>query len=165
MGTLMKKEFIQRKPNRLKDYDYSQNGCYFITICTKEKRPILSEVLTLRGDDPAPKKQIVLKDYGKTVDKYINSIHSAYNSVYIENYIIMPNHIHILLLIDTNGLPGSSAPTVSNVISALKHLANKQAGFNLWQRSFYDHIIRNETDFQNTWNYIEYNALKEYGKK
>lgn len=102
--------------------------------------------------------------------------------MYIENYIIMPNHIHVLLLIDTygspaienenglprsseNGLPRSSAPTtVSNVISAFKHLTNKQVGFNLWQRSFYDHIIRNETDFQNTWNYIEYNALKEYGK-
>lgn len=161
----MQNEKHQRKQLRLKNYDYTQNGCYFITICTKYKKPILSEVVTVGGDDPAPQKQIVLKDNGKIVDKYINTIHSAYNSVCLENYIIMPNHIHILMLIDTYGLPRSSAPTVSNVISAFKHLTNKQVGFNLWQRSFYDHIIRNETDFQNTWNYIECNELKEYGKK
>lgn len=157
----MQNEIPQRKQHRLKNYDYSQNGCYFITICTKDKKPLLSKVVTVGGADSAPRKEIALKDYGKTVEKYINSIHSAYNTVYIENYIIMPNHIHLLLLIDTYGLPGSTAPTVSTVISAFKHLTNKQVGFNLWQRSFYDHIIRNETDFQNTWNYIEHNALKE----
>lgn len=170
----MQNKLPQRKQLRLKNYDYSQNGCYFITICTEDKKPILSEIVTVVGCDPAPKKEIRLKDCGKTVEKYINSIHMAYSSVYIENYIIMPNHIHILLLIDTygqqtnkneNGQPGSSAPTISNVISAFKHLTNKNVGFNLWQRSFYDHIIHNETDYLNTWNYIEYNALKEYGKK
>lgn len=123
---------------------------------------MLSKVITVGGDDSAPRKEIVLKDYGKIIEEYINSIHSAYNTVYVENYIIMPNHIHLLLLIDTYGLPRSSAPTVSNIISAFKHLTNKQVGFDLWQRSYYDHIIRNFDDYINTWNYIEYNALKEY---
>lgn len=159
----MENKFSHRKPNRLRGYDYSQNGCYFITICTKDRKPILSKIITVGGDDSAPKKEIVLKDYGKIADKYIKSIHSAYNTVYVENYIIMPNHIHLLLLIDTYGLPRSTAPTIGNAISAFKHLTNKKVGFNLWQRSYYDHIIRNETDFQNTWNYIEYNALKDYG--
>lgn len=161
-------KFPDRKQMRLKNYDYSQNGCYFITICTENKKPILSKIVTkgsCQSRNSAHRKEIILNNCGKVVEKYINSIHSAYNTVYIENYIIMPNHIHILLLIDTYGLTTSAAPTVSDVISAFKHLTNKQVGFNLWQRSFYDHIIRNETDFQNTWNYIEYNALKEYGKQ
>lgn len=179
----MENKFSQRKPNRLKNYDYSQNGCYFITICTKDRKPILSKIITVGGDDPAPQNETVLKPYGKIVEEYINSIHSAYNTVYVENYIIMPNHIHLLVLIDTYGLPRlrlrqdpfvcsadispcrgiTSAPTIGNVISAFKHLTNKQVGFDLWQRSFYDHIIRNFDDYINTWNYIEYNALKEYG--
>lgn len=74
------------------------------------------------GDDSAPRKETVLKPYGKIVEEYINSIHSAYNTVYVKNYIIMPNHIHLLLLIDTYGLPRSSAPTIGNVISHLNIL-------------------------------------------
>lgn len=179
-------KFPVRKQMRLKNYDYSQNGCYFITICTENKKPILSKIVTVECGNSAHRKEIILNNYGRVVEKYINSIHSAYNTVFVENYIIMPNHIHILLLIDTYGQPRVRvsgvdlcedkaatesadekrlAPTVSNVISAFKHITNRKVGFNLWQSSFYDHIIRNETDFQNTWNYIEYNALKEYGKQ
>lgn len=158
----MEKKFTERKPNRLRNYDYSQNGCYFITLCTKDRCNFLSEIVG--NDDLGVPKKIVLKPYGIIAEQYINSINTAYKTVFVENYIIMPNHVHLLILIDTYGLPRSSAPTISNIISAFKHLTNRKCGVNLWQRSFYDHIIRNEEDFQNTWNYIEYNALKEYVK-
>ena len=74
----------------------------------------------------------------------------------------MPNHIHLLLLIDTYGLPRSSAPTISNIVTALKNFTNHDCKINLWQRGYVDHIIRNQIDFERNWNYIEYNALKEY---
>ncbi|MBR5544140.1 MAG: transposase [Clostridia bacterium] len=90
------------------------------------------------------------------------SIENAYDTVKVENYIIMPNHIHLLLLIDTYGLPRSSAPTIPNVVTALKKFTNRDCKTNLWQRGYIDHIIRNQTDFERHWNYIEYNALKEY---
>ena len=114
------------------------------------------------GDDLGAPKKIVLKPYGKIVEKYLLSIEKAYDTVTVENYIIMPNHIHLLILIDNYGLPRSSAPTISNIVSALKRFTNHDCHYKLWQRGYYDRIIRNQSDFEYHWNYIEYNALKEY---
>ena len=154
------KDFPKRKNLRLQNYDYSSEGCYFITICTEYRKNLLSTIVG--GDDLGAPKQIILKPYGKIVEKYILSIENAYDTVKVENYIIMPNHIHLLLLIDTYGLPRSSAPTIPNVVTALKKFTNRDCKTNLWQRGYIDHIIRNQTDFERHWNYIEYNALKEY---
>ncbi len=114
------------------------------------------------GDDLGAPKEIILKPYGRIAEKYILSMEKAYDTIRIENYIIMPNHIHLLILIDTYGLPRSSAPTISTVVTAFKKFVNRDCRRNLWQRGYIDHIIRNQTDFEYHWNYIEYNALKEY---
>ena len=150
----------KRTSLRLQGYDYSTDGCYFITICTENRKNMLSTIVG--GDDLGAPKKIVLKPYGKIVEKYILSMEQAYDVINIENYIIMPNHIHMLILIDTYGLPRSSAPTIPNVVTALKKFTNRDCKINLWQRGYIDHIIRNQTDFEQHWNYIEYNALKEY---
>ena len=99
------KELPKRKNIRLQGYDYSSEGCYFITICTEHRKNLLSTIVG--GDDLGAPKEIILKPYGKIVEKYVLSIEKAYGSVKVENYIIMPNHIHLLLLIDTYGLPRS----------------------------------------------------------
>ena len=154
------KQLPKRKRLRLQGYDYSSEGCYFLTICTEHRRNLLSTVVG--GDDLGAPKEIILKPYGKIVEKYVLSIEKAYGSVKVENYIIMPNHIHLLLLIDTYGLPRSSAPTISNVVTAFKKFVNRDCKRNIWQRGYIDHIIRNQADYENHWNYIEYNAMKEY---
>ncbi len=159
----MEKEVTERRPNRPRNYDYSQNGCYFITLCTKDKIHLLSHIKKVGEGFHALPKEIVKTPIGYDFEKTLFFVANKYNFT-VDNYVIMPNHVHLLILIDTYGLPRSSAPTISNIISAFKHLTNRKCGVNLWQRSFYDHIIRNEEYFQNTWNYIEYNALKEYGK-
>ncbi len=159
----MNNELPKRKNLRFQGYDYSSEGCYFITICTEHRKNLLSTIVG--GDDLGAPKELVLKPYGKIVEKYILSIEKAYDSVIVENYIIMPNHIHLLLLIDTYGLPRSSAPTIPDVITALKKLTNRDCKHSLWQRGYMDHIIRNQSDFEHHWNYIEYNALKEYPLK
>ena len=156
-------ELPKRKCIRLQNYDYSSNGLYFVTICTEDKKPILS---TIVGDDAhiVPKK-IVLKDYGKIVEKHINRINTVYDNISVENYIIMPNHIHLLIFIDEykNGTMWASSPTkLGSVVRSFKTMVTKEIGFSIWQRSYYDEIIRNEKHFQYVWNYIEYNALKEY---
>ena len=77
----------------------------------------------------------------------------------------MPNHIHILIFIDEfqSGTMRASSPTkLGTVIRSLKTFVTKEVGFPIWQRSYYDEIIRDEKHFQSVWNYIEYNALKEY---
>ncbi len=161
------KELPKRKELRLQGYDYSSNGLYFVTICIKDKKPILSKVV---GDDAhiVPKK-IVLKPYGIVVDKYIRRINDVYDNISVENYIIMPNHIHLLLFIDRftpNGTMWASSPTkVATVVRSLKTMVTKEIGFSMWQRSYNDEIIKNEKHFQSVWNYIEYNALKEHGTK
>ncbi len=161
------KELPKRKRLRLQNYDYSSNGLYFVTICIKDKKPILSIIV---GDDAhiVPKK-IVLKPYGIVVDKYIRRINDVYDNISVENYIIMPNHIHLLLFIDRytpNGTMWASSPTkVETVVRSLKTMVTKEIGFSMWQRSYNDEIIKNEKHFQYVWNYIEYNALKEYGTK
>ena len=157
------KQLPKRKNIRLKEYDYSSNGLYFVTICTDDKKTILS---TIVGDDAhIVPKRIILKPYGEIVEKYINRINIVYEDVSLENYIIMPNHIHLLIFIDGlhDGTMRASSPTkLGTVVRSLKTMVTKETGISIWQRSYYDEIIRDEKHFQYVWNYIEYNALKEY---
>ena len=91
----------ERKNNRVKDWDYSANGCYFITICTESRKHILSRFnKTCVGDGfPVPE----LTKAGNIIDDYINNINMKYPDVKVDKYVIMPNHIHMLLFIDKKG--------------------------------------------------------------
>ncbi len=154
-----------RKPTRLQNYDYSQNGCYFVTVCVKDRRPILS---TIVGGDALIAPQIRLTEIGKITEKHIQKINSVYTDVTVEKYIIMPDHIHLLLFIDGFGdgtMKASSPTNLSTVIRSLKTFVTRDVGESIWQRSFYDEIIKNETHFQRAWEYTQYNALKEYAKE
>ena len=150
-------ELPQRKPNRLSDYDYNQNGAYFITICTQGRKNILSHIV---GDgSPVP------KPIGMIAEEYICKIPKKYPTVSIDRYVIMPDHIHILLRMD-NGT-GNPSPTLGNVIGWYKYQVTKQAntqlnnsGEKLFQRSYYDHVIRNQHDYDEIWQYIENNPQK-----
>ena len=148
----------ERKPLRLKEYDYSGAGCYFITICTKDRKPLFSSVVGA-GHPAGPVPN--LSPYGEIVERNIEGISTAYSGVIVDKYTIMPNHIHMLLRLQ--GPAGCPAPTkvnVRNVIGALKSLTTRAAGFPLWQRSYYDHIIRDEEDYLRIWNYIDTNPAR-----
>lgn len=151
----------KRKRNRLKEYNYSQNGVYFLTICTKDKKCVLGRIV---GDGDPDVPHTVLSEYGKITEKYIQSVKQAYKHISVMNYAIMPNHIHLIVMLysDDNIFRDSNTDRPSNddipvMISALKKLINKEIGFNIWQRSYHDHIIRNESSFQNIWDYVEAN--------
>jgi REP element-mobilizing transposase RayT len=138
----------KRKPTRLKQFDYSQNGYYFITICTHKKQKILCDIV---GDDA----HIVPSQCGIIVEKYISNIPG------IDKYIIMPNHIHLIIQ-NYNGTMWASSPTqsISQKIKSFKTLVTKEIGHNIFQRSFHDHIIRGEKDYLKIWNYIDTNPQK-----
>ena len=143
-----------RKHNRLVQYDYSQNGAYFITVCTENRKSILSSVVGATIGRPA---YVRLTNNGIIVDNAIHGIESHYEPVRVDKYVIMPNHIHLLLLIDsTDGRP-MVAPTISRVIQQMKGIVTKQIGCNIWQKSFHDHIIRTESDYEMIWEYIDTN--------
>ena len=91
-----------------------------------------------------------------------------YDDIKIEHYVIMPNHIHLLLSVymgGWNGTPRTSSPTrqtatISHFISSFKRFCDKEYGENIWQRSFYDHLIRNRHDYIEIAKYIEENPAK-----
>ncbi len=155
-------ELPSRKPTRLTDFDYSTPGAYFITICTENKQHILSRIV---GGDVLDAPRINLSSYGKIADKYINQLNDFYDDICVDKYVIMPNHIHLLLFVNENGASRTSPPTVqhsvvSRFVSTFKRFCNKEYGSNIWQRHFYDHIIRNQRDYDEIWQYIENNPRK-----
>lgn len=148
-----------RKNIRLKGYDYSQNGVYFLTFCVEKRHEILSKVV---GADALDTPFIELMEYGKILEKFIKSSNNIYPFVKIENYVIMPNHVHLLVVVDfgENGTSRASSPTkeeVPKLVSAIKRLTNKEIGFNIWQRSYHDHIIKNQEDYIEKYKYIKEN--------
>ncbi len=147
----------KRKPVRLTDYDYSSAGVYFITVCIKDRKSLFwNNVGATIG---RPQKHELSK-YGKIADCAIHQIPQHYPDIKLDNYVVMPNHIHLLLSIegDTLGRP-VVAPTISQVVQQMKGYVSKQIGCSIWQKSFIDHIISNEKDYIEHYKYIENNPI------
>ena len=150
----MKENLPQRKNLRIKDYNYSQEGCYFITICTKDRKCILSNV----GVDAHIDPKIELTQTGKIVKKYIENFNFKSKNIKVNEYIIMPNHIH--MIIELNGSMWASTPTINRIVSTLKILVTKELKHSIWQRNYYEHIIRNENEYLEILDYINQNPHK-----
>ena len=151
----------KRKPTRLKEYDYSQNGAYFITICSHNKQCIFSHIV---GAGVYDVPNTVLMRRGKIIETYIQKMNTHYDNIRIEKYVIMPNHIHLIMLVQNSGgtsrAPSPTNATVPKFVSLLKRYCNIENGKNMFQRSFHDHIIRDEKDYLKIWNYIDTNSKK-----
>ncbi|MBR1432043.1 transposase [Ruminococcus sp.] len=158
-----------RKYIRLKNYDYSSNGMYFITICAKNRNHYFSEITEdpqCVGEAALGLPNVRLTEIGKIVNNNIIMINDIYKYVSVEKYVIMPDHIHMILFIsdydtEIGGRPRAASPTksVNQIINGLKTISTKQIGFSVWQRSFHDHIIRNEREFLEICNYIDNNPI------
>lgn len=148
----------KRKPNRLPQFDYSTPGAYFITICTKNRECVFWDSV---GASIARPQELRLSAYGKIVKRAIQSIPVHYPAVTVDCYVVMPNHVHLLLQINTDsyGRP-MAAPTISTVIQQFKGIVTKQIGHPVWQKLFHDHVIRGEKDYLKIWEYIDNNPLQ-----
>ena len=158
-----------RKPIRIEDYDYSTPGAYFITVCTANREKIFwsdrrgelcSPAINAHVDDQGSPLRAELSDIGKIVHAEISKLNTVYDAVRVDKYCIMPDHIHFIISINTdeNGRT-QFAPTISRVIKQFKGSITKQIGRPIWQKSFYDHGIRNQQDYNEIWEYIENNPL------
>ena len=161
----------QRKEIRLKEYDYNTSGYYFITICTKNKAKILWDIVGT-GVLDGPKTK--LSEYGEIADQQIKIMSDFYDYISVDKYVIMPNHIHLILHVHSgpsgrpkNGPSGRPVPTtpstnsaVSKFVGTFKRFCNRKYGKNIWQSRSYDHIIRGEQDYKEIWEYIEENPAK-----
>lgn len=150
--------FPQRKPNRLTEYDYSTPNAYFLTICTENRKNLFWKNVGAIIDRP---ENVPLTNLGCLVRQCIIEIPMHYPMISVDNFVVMPNHIHLLLQIHTDANGRSLiAPTISTVVRLMKGTVSKQAGFSVWQKGFYDHVIRNNKDYQSIWNYIQGNPSK-----
>ena len=149
------------RPGRLPCWDYGTAGCYFVTFCTENRRCLLSRIVG-RDDPGAPVVQ--LTSTGDYVRQRIEAIPAYHPNVTLHNYVIIPNHIHLLLSIDApeEGALRSSRPTqqLFRIISVLKRFSNQRSKTNLWQSTFHDHVIRNEADYLRIQQYIDANPMK-----
>ena len=151
----------ERKALRLPDYDYSRAGAYFVTICTEKRRCAFG---TIRRGDPCGRPPTELTLYGKIAEEMLRRVEDLY-AVRFDHYVIMPNHVHLLCRVEDRRATARVAPTLGRIIGAYKSLtANgcREAGlpFSLWQRGFYEHVIRDSADYLRIWSYIDSNPFK-----
>ena len=150
----MENHLPKRKHPRMDRYDYSTAGAYFITVCTQNRRCLLSRIVG-RGLAPA---EIQYTAYGQIAQEQLLMLEQRYPSLKIDQYVIMPNHIHaILLLEETAG--DSQRPTIMDVVCAYKSLTTRECKKvrpvdKLFQTSFYEHVIRGREDYDEIAEYI-----------
>ena len=147
---------------RLKNYDYSQPGAYFVTICSKNKAHVFGQVSVGR---PLAAATVRLSTWGEIVRQELIALENRFSCLKVDKFVIMPNHVHVILILNNEMAAASSRPTIPEIVRAWKSLSArrcKQSGFNypLWQTSFYDHIIRDEQDYFTRWNYIDENPAR-----
>ncbi len=150
-------ELPKRKSIRLQEYDYSQTGAYFVTICTKERRCLFGAV----GADSIS---------ARMVERTFREVIEQYPCIQSPIFVVMPNHFHAIITIERADM--ESAPTISTVVQAFKRYSTveytnlvKQGlalpyNKRVWQRSFHDHVIRNQSDYDDIYRYIENNPIQ-----
>lgn len=142
--------YYHRKPTRIPQFDYSSDNFYFITICTHEKKCIFGQ----------PQR---LNIYGEIVSRALCSIVLHYEHIKVTNYVVMPNHVHAIIVIGCDGSSGKR-PDMNTIIGQFKSGVSREIhkiepDLRVWQRSYHDHIIRNEKSYQKIWEYIDNNPI------
>jgi len=160
-----------RKTIRFQEYDYSCSGLYFITICVFNMRCLLSKIEDISTEKKDNKEnshhpQIVLSEFGLIVQKEFKNLPKRFFNLELHEFIIMPNHIHAILEIRPEDISGSLAEqtvktTLGDIICAFKSVTTKKynqlnntPGLKLWQRNYYEHIIRNNISYLQIADYI-----------
>lgn len=181
---------MRRNSYRLEGYDYSQEGCYFVTICAQGRQCLFGEII----DDG-----MVLNDAGKMAARWWNETKNKFPHVELDEYVVMPNHFHGIVVIvgadlrvrpeardrkpdgcqhaeqqrkDNNLQGGHAGPPLQEIIQWFKTMSTNEyikevkSGRlppfekHIWQRSFYDHVIRDDEDMNRVREYIQNNPLK-----
>lgn len=165
-----------RRSIRLRDYDYRSDGAYFVTLCTFQRECLFGEVVG---------EEMQLNEVGRIVQTAWFDLPNHYTKVMLDQSIIMPNHFHgVIILTDANNVgaglvrtglkPAPTTPEhygnrqgLSEIVRAFKTFSARRinqlrenAGYPVWQRNYYERIIRNETDLANIRCYIAGNPMK-----
>jgi putative transposase len=164
-----------RRSIRLKGYDYSEAGAYYVTIVTYHRDLLFGEIVN---------EEMILNELGKIADECWRAIPDHFPFVELGTYVIMPNHVHGIIVIRNiesssnvgathasplhiqNSSPqGAASPhSLGTIVGSFKSAVTKRIGRELnatgiWQRNYYEHIIRDEKDLQNKTDYINANPM------
>jgi REP element-mobilizing transposase RayT len=170
MGRVMKmdkeKELPKRKHPRLDNYDYSSAGAYFVTICTQNRRCVLSRIVG-RGLAPAEITGVEYTSFGEIAEKQLFLLKDRYPYFAVDKYVIMPNHIHVIMILSGRAVGASPRPTSADIVCTYKSFTTRECknnGFEgkLFQTSFYEHIIRGRKDYEEIVKYIYENPIRWY---
>jgi len=167
LAVLRLRDLPTRKDIRLKGWNYANAGYYHVTVCIKDRHELLGKVVGAATCRP----YVELSEIGRTTDESINRIHKIYPHISVDKYVIMPNHIHLILAVASveSGRQVAAPTPIQTVIGNMKRSVSITIGFSPWQARFYDQIIRDEADYQRVWLYIEGNpgqwADDEYNPK
>jgi REP element-mobilizing transposase RayT len=155
-----------RKSTRLTHYDYSQNGAYFITLCAHNRECLFGEIQN---------GVMIPNNYGKIVIEEWYKSETIRDEIELDEFVLMPNHIHGILSIGRRGdqsiaqnhIPGPKPKSLSSFIAGFKSSVTKQInsirnkpGIPVWQRNYYEHVVRSEDDLLQTREYIVNNPMK-----
>jgi len=146
-------ELPQRKIIRLRGYDYALAGAYFITICIEDKKHIFGKVIH---------EKMQLSPQGEVADNEIRKMSSYYDDVEIVNHVVMPNHIHMLIVIYDNLFEKKEHPKIGTIVGRYKTNVTKILGFSYWQDRFNDRIVRTTRAFNNYIVYMDNNPKNWY---
>ena len=143
--------YFTRKPTRIPQFDYSSDQFYFVTVCTHDKKCIFGQ----------PDK---LNNHGEIVNRAFSDIDIHYEHIKVDKYVVMPNHVHAIIIIGCDGTTGKR-PSLNTIIGQFKSGVSREIhkiepNLKVWQRSYHDHIIRNEKSYQEIWQYIETNPIR-----
>jgi len=145
----------RRRTTRLRNYDYSQTGCYFVTICSYRRCHIFGEISN---------GTMYLNDSGMIVSDCWIELPDHFTQIGLDAFVIMPNHVHGIIML--NESTDSPKPSLGNVVGAFKSASTRiirkvcgQSFGNVWQRNYYEHIIRNEESLDRIRQYIIHNPL------
>lgn len=153
-----------RKTNRLSNYDYGLPGSYFVTLCTHHRLPLF-EMEPIVGNGP---RAVPLPPQNLVLRKGIRETQAHFPNVNIDKFVIMPDHMHLIVTI-VERQAGCSLPDVMQYFKSMTtndYSRGVKAGVlvpfcqKLWQKSYFDHVIRNQQDYDETWTYIENNPAK-----
>ena len=161
-------DLSHRVSHRLQEFDYSSANWYYVTICVQDSECLLGKIVN---------GNMYLLPFGHIVNKFITSISNHYPGFGVDVFQIMPNHIHMVIILESHGRTRGSAPTLGTIVQRFKTMTThhylegikiygwKQFNKKLWQRDYYEHIVRDEKDLKRIREYIQNNIINWHRDK
>ena len=160
-------EVVQRKKIRLAASEY-ESGWYFVTVCTENREKLLAKIKPFVGADDSVRPcgasgESQLSDIGMMVRDCLERLSDENAGITLDKYVVMPNHVHMIVHL-SGETGGQSRPPLQRVVQRFKSITTRKCWAlgrqKLWQRSYYDHIIRNAADYLRIWQYIDENPVR-----